>query len=73
MILDEILNQNTHKNQGLSIGERVAYTLDDLRKSGVDASPRLLALLLQQLFDQSVLSERDVDDLLLRLFGHHIE
>jgi len=66
MSRDELLTERTYKNQGHSIGARIHYTLDCVTHDPKPANT-LLALLIQRLTETGVLSENDIDSLLLDL------
>lgn len=62
---DEILNKLTHKDQGLDLRRRVHYTLAPDAASQMNLTTKALALLIAKLHEKKVLSDAEIDDLLL--------
>jgi len=57
-----ILREKTHK--GLEIDRRVFYTLSEDKAFQAHRNTKALALLIQHLYDQGLMSEEQVDELL---------
>ena len=78
---EDVLREKTHKGAGLDSGRRVFYTLGDYKGAepfrtlgepqwvGTHRTMKLVALLVAKLQAQGVLTEDDVDEMLLELLG----
>lgn len=72
MDIDQVLREQTYKEDGLETSRRVFYTLThkarpDSPELTSHRSAKLLALLVERLVEQKELSESDLDTLLLEV------
>jgi len=70
--VEEILNEKTFKSEEYEIGRRVFYTItDEEGKQEVRRISLLLSQLIQILIEKGVLTEGDIDELLLKCVGYN--
>jgi hypothetical protein len=64
---EDILRNETHKEEGLETERRVYYTLNDGKKSDLQAhrNSKAIALLIKILRENDVLNEADIDEILI--------
>jgi hypothetical protein len=66
---DDVLREHTHKDQGLSVEERVFYTLKDGRLGHEERTSIMLAKLTAALVDAEIITEDRLDEILLKAAG----
>lgn len=64
---DELLREKTHKDDGLSIRERVFYTLNDGKESQPECNSKAIALLVELLAERGIVLPEKLDEMLLEL------
>jgi hypothetical protein len=70
---DDVLNEQTHKGQGLELDQRIYYTLAPSGDTAVETKQRLqlhrttkaLAILIRRLSERNLLTEDQIDEMLL--------
>jgi hypothetical protein len=60
----EIIRNKTHKDKGLSVRDRIFYTLTNVESSRAKRTARAVALLLELLHKKRFLSDEQLDDFL---------
>ena len=63
--LEELLREHTHADAGLSIHERVFYTVTDKPALTENRTAKLLGLLIEGLVESGALTPQQLDKLLL--------
>lgn len=64
---EELLNKHTYKLEGFSIDKRICYSLRQEKDKDLSKVPtiKFLALLTKKLEEKGILSEEEIDNLLL--------
>lgn len=63
--IEDVLAVQTYKNENTETGRRIYATLQDDKVSHHHRTAKLLSLLIQELETRGILSEADIDSLLL--------
>lgn len=64
---EDILREQTHKGDGLSVKKRVFYTLQDRKDTQAYRNSKLLALLVEKLVEENILSDDEIDEFLIQV------
>lgn len=65
--LEDVLREQTYKEEGMEVEQRVFYTLHDGEKHNLQAhrNSKAIALVISILHQKNMLTEEELDDLLL--------
>jgi hypothetical protein len=64
---EDLLRELTHKDSGLTVSQRVFYTLANDQKAQADRNSKALGLLAELLFEKALIDEAELDDMLFQI------
>ena len=65
--IEQLLKSKTHKDDGLSVGERIFYTLTDEKDLEMHRTTKLVSLLISHLVESGKIKGSELDTMLLEV------